>query len=224
MEVARKRWSKFGTFGIQMLVPTRSETPRCSLGVDHGTTFEGYAAVCGAQNVLAVKLDLPNKKTIASKLTERRQLRRARRFRKCRRRPARFQNRSRKGFLAPSQAVIVGSRLKVLRALFAIYPVTLVGSEDVRFNHAAKRWGADFSTVEIGKAKVNAWLDQRGVTVVKFRGFETQKLREKYGYRKGSNTAADRFEAHCSDALTLAVEVGPGAPCEPGYFIVVDDT
>src|SRR5947208_13304727 len=135
--VARKRWSKFGTFGIQMLVPTRRETPVTTLGIDHGTKFEGYAVVCGAENVLAVKLDLPDKKKIVAKLTERRQLRRVRRFRKCRRRPMRSKNRSRKGFLAPSQAVMVGSRLKVMRALFAIYPITMVGFEDVRFNHAA---------------------------------------------------------------------------------------
>ena len=42
--VARKVRSKLGTFGVQLLVSTRRETPRVALGVDHGTKFEGYPA------------------------------------------------------------------------------------------------------------------------------------------------------------------------------------
>src|SRR5262249_2646517 len=34
----------------------------------------------------------------------------------------------------------------------------------------------------------------------------------------------DRFEAHCSDALALACEVGEGLGIKPGIFLVVDDT
>jgi hypothetical protein len=221
--VARKRWSKFGGFGIQLRAPTRSEMPLTALGVDHGTKYEGYAVVCGEENLLAVKLDLPDKKKVVRKLTERRVLRRARRFRKCRRRPARSDNRTRKRFLAPSQAVIVGSRLKVMQELFRIYPITAVGFEDVCFNHAAKRWGANFSTVEIGKTRIKAFFKEQEADLFCFKGFETKGLREKYGYRKTTNKAADRFEAHCSDALALAVEVGPGSRVEPGRFLVVDD-
>src|SRR5437870_5373747 len=77
---AKKIWSKFGTFGIQMRLRTRSETPLTTLGVDHGTKFEGHVVVCGSENVLAVKLDLPDKQKIVRKLTERRELRRARCF------------------------------------------------------------------------------------------------------------------------------------------------
>ena len=35
--VAKKVWSKFNTFGIQMLVSTRTETPDATLGNDWGT-------------------------------------------------------------------------------------------------------------------------------------------------------------------------------------------
>lgn len=221
---AKKRWSKFGTFGIQMLVPTRTETPLTILGYDAGTKFEGIVVVSGTENSLAVKLDLPDKKKIVRKLDERRTLRRARRHRNCRRRPARFDNRSRAGFIAPSQAVIVGSRLKVLGECFRLYPITAVGNEDVRFNHARHRWGANFSTVEIGKARIRKFFEDRGARVVDFRGFETQELRGKYGYRKTKDKAADKFDAHCSDALALACEAGPGLRVEPGRFLVVDDT
>ena len=222
--VAKPVWSRFGTFGIQMLVDTRRETPETTLGVDTGSKFEGYAVVCGQENSLAVKLDLPDKKKIVRKLEERRRLRRNRRRRKCRRRPARFNNRRREGFLAPSQAVIVSSRLKVLRELFRIYPISAVGLEDVRFNHAKYRWGAHFSTAEIGKQRLRDFFAEQGVEIFEVRGWETKALREGYGYHKGNDKSADRFEAHRTDALALACEVGPGARVEPGYFLVVDDT
>jgi len=175
--------------------------------------------------VLSVKLDLPDKKKIVRKIEERRVLRRARRHRNCRRRESRVDNRKRSaGWLAPSQSVIVNSRLKILRELLRIFPITVVGNEDVRFNHARKRWGANFSTMEIGKAKIKVFFQEHGAEVRDFRGFETQALRKKYGYRKTKDKAADRFEAHCTDALALACDVGSGVRVEPGRFVVVDDS
>jgi hypothetical protein len=113
--------------------------------------------------------------------------------------------------------------LKVLVALFAIYPIHIVGFEDIRFNHAKHRWGANFSTVEIGKTRLQNWIRKR-VELVLYQGWQTQELRKQYGYRKTSVKNADKFTAHCSDALTLACEVGRGSYIEPGRFIVVDDT
>jgi hypothetical protein len=208
--VAVKIWSKFGTFGIRMLVATRDKTQLTTLGYDCGTKFEGMSVIVGNENVLNVKLDLPDKAKIVRKLEERRTLRRARRHRHCRRRPCRSNNRSREGFLAPSQRVIVQSRLKVLAELCRIYPVTLAGIEDVRFNHAANRWGANFSTVEVGKQMIRQWFSDHHVTVTEYRGFETKELRQQYGYRKIKDKSADRFEAHCCDSLALACEVGIG--------------
>ncbi len=222
--VAKKVWSKFGTFGIQMLTETRHETPRTAIGVDHGTKFEGYSVVVDHENNLNTKLDLPDKKTIVKKIEERRILRRARRFRKCRRRPCRSDNRSRKGFLAPSQKVIVDSRLKIIRELCRIYPVSVAGIEDVCFNHAAKRWGANFSTVEVGKSKIREFWESRHVNAIEYKGYETQELREGFGYRKTRNKSEDRFESHCSDSLTLACAVCTGERIEPGLFLTVDDT
>ena len=222
--VAKPAWSKCNTFGIQMLVETRQIIPRTAVGVDQGTKFEGYSIVVDQKNLLNVMLLLPDKKKILRKVEERRTLRRARRFRKCRRRPMRSANRSRRDFLAPSQAVIVYSRLKILRELCRIFPVTVAGVEDVRFNHAAHRWGANFSTVEIGKARIQAFFDQQAINVQAYQGFETQTLRREYGYRKASDKSAERFEAHCSDALTLACTLTTGAYIEPGRFLTVDDT
>jgi len=89
-------WNKFGEFGIQMLVTTRKETPKTVLGCDFGTKFEEYSVISGKENTMNVMWKLPDKK----KLEERRTLRRARRFRNCRRRECRFDNREKKGFIA----------------------------------------------------------------------------------------------------------------------------
>ncbi|MBV8554432.1 MAG: RRXRR domain-containing protein [Planctomycetaceae bacterium] len=222
--VAEKVWSKFGTFGIRLRAATRRETPRVALGVDHGTKFEGYAVVADRENSLNVKLDLPDKKKVLKKLEERRTLRRARRQRKCRRRPCRSQNRGRRDFLAPSQKVLIDSRLKVLGELCRIYPVTVAGVEDVKFDHAAQRWGANFSTIEIGKARLRRFYLDHGINATEYEGHETQEIRKGFGYRKISDKGADRFESHCCDSLALACAVGTGEAIEPGPFLVIDDT
>lgn len=221
---AKKVWSKFNTFGVQLVEPSRTEIPATSLGYDGGTKFEGFSVIVGEENVLNIKLDLPDKSKIRAKLADRSCLRRSRRQRKCRRRESRTQNRRRQNFLAPSQAVVVQSRLKVLSELCRLYPVTVAGIEDVRFNHAKHRWGRNFSTVEIGKTRIRRFFADRGIGLIEFRGFETQELRKQYGYRKTKDKAADKFTAHCSDSLTLACEVGLGDRVAPGVMVVVDDT
>ena len=222
--VAKRVWSKFGIFGIQMLVSTRTETPDSTLGNDWGTKFDGYAAVVGQENTLNVMLLMPDKKVIVRKLEERRILRRARRHRNCRRRTTRFDNRCRKNWLAPSQAALVNSRLKVIQEMCRILPIGNAAIEDVRFNHKKYRWGANFSTVEIGKTRLRKFFDGKGIKRFDYRGFETQELRTKYGYKKTAVKSAEKVTAHCTDALTLAVDVSVGQHIPIGPFIVVDDT
>lgn len=222
--VAVKTWSKFGTFGVQMLEATRSETPDTVIGNDWGSKFDGYSIVVENENPINTMLILPNKKVIVKKLTERRILRRARRHRNCRRRPARFDNRVRRDWLAPSQAVLVNSRLKVIRELCRIYPVSDAAIEDVRFNHARHRWGANFSTVEIGKTRLREFFKDRNIQIFEYRGFETKEFRQKYGYRKTAIKNAEKFTAHCSDSLAIAVNVSAGKHIAPGMFLVVDDS
>ncbi len=221
--VAKKCWSKFGTFGVKMLQETRTEAPKTSLGVDPGAKYDGFSVVCHKENNLSVKLDLPNKKKIVRKLKERREARRTRRSR-LRRREARWSNRSRIGFIAPSQMVLIQSRLKIISELCKIYPVNVVGLEDVRFNHKKHRWGKFFSSVEIGKSRVRRWFDDRGIERIEFQGYETAELRKEYGYKKTKVKSADKFSAHCSDSLTLATSVLHKEYIEPGEFLIVDDT
>jgi len=222
--VAKSVWNKFGQFGIQMLVDTRKETPSTALGIDNGTKFEGYSVVCGTENQLNVMWKLPDKKKIVKKLEERKNLRRARRHRNCRRRPARFDNREKDGFIAPSQMVMVNSRLKAIKEFFRCYPISLSGIEDVRFNHAKFRHGKNFSTVEIGKTKIYGFLESRA-KLYKFAGYQSQKLRKMYGYTKTRvNKASEKFSSHCSDSLTMAIALTTNQHIHRGKFIVADDS
>lgn len=90
-------------------------------------------------------------------------------------------------------------------------------------DHGAHRYGKHFSTAEIGKARVRAFLEGHGALVTRFKGYDTKVLRESYGYKKSSSKKADRFEAHCSDALALALAVRHDASLAPGPFVVIDD-
>jgi hypothetical protein len=220
---AKPVWNKFSQFGIQMLVDTRKEVPKTVLGVDLGTKFEGYSVVTGKENNLSVMWKLPDKKKLIRKLEERRILRRTRRQQKCRRRECRINNRGKKGFIAPSQKQIIDSRLKCIKELFKCYPIDTVALEDVKFNHLKHRWGKNFSTMEIGKKMLYDWIRQHACLQL-YRGYNTQHLRKLYGYKKSSKKDGEVFNSHCSDAITIAIDVYVKEHITPGVFIVVDDT
>lgn len=224
--VAKVVWNKFGEFGIQMLIPTREEVPKTVLGIDNGTKFEGYSLIVGNENQLNIMWLLPNKKTIINKLEERRNLRRARRWRNCRRRQARFDNRKREGFVAPSQLMMVQSRLKAISEFFKYYPINKVAIEDVKFNHRDrdKHYGKNFSTIEVGKNSIKAFIIGKvgRDNYITFEGFETEKIRDKLGLKKSSNKSLENFNSHCVDSFSIASEL---SNAEPNFNIkVVDDT
>jgi hypothetical protein len=146
-------------------------------------------------------LELPT--NIADKLTQRRQLRRNRRYRKCRCRPARFDNRRKpEGWVAPSQRAKVDFRLKIIAELCKLYPVTDFAVEDVRFNHYTKRWGRFFSTVEVGKAQLYGVLQSMGHLQL-YEGWQTEETRGQLDLKKCSSKSRRCVESHAVDALAL---------------------
>ncbi len=218
---AKPVWNKFSQFGIQMSVRTRTETPLGVLGQDWGTKFEGYSVIVGKENNLNVMLKLPDKKKLSKKLKERRTLRRTRRQRNCRRRECRFDNRSRQGFIAPSQLQIVNSRVKCMNEFFKCYPIQKVAVEDVKFNHRDKRWGRNFSTVEIGKKKIYDTIREKvGVSnLIMFTGIDTQELRKKNNLKKIKDKSSKNFYVHCVDSFVIANELSQAIPNETLMYI-----
>jgi hypothetical protein len=126
--------------------------------------------------------------------------------------------------MAPSQLALVLAREKMLRTLVSMYPITVAGVEEVGFDHRRHRWGANFSTLEIGKERLRQWYRDQGINAAFYRGHETQRLRLEYGYAKSSDKRAARFSAHCTDALALAAVVTTGARVLPGPWLMVDDS
>ena len=215
--VAEKKWNKLGIFYIQMLVDTRKETPEMCLGIDPGSKFDGYAVVSEQEIQQTGMAILP--KMVRKKNENRREMRRARRFRKTWRRPCRFNNRTRKeGWIAPSQKSKVDFRIRIVKELCKIYPVTQFAVEDVKFNHYKKRWGKFFSTVEIGKTKLYESLSKLG-KVRKYIGVETSELREKLGLKKTTRKSELIPEAHATDAAAIAMDmIGDKNRGIPSFF------
>lgn len=221
---AKPIWNKFSQFGIQLLVDTRKETPKTVLGCDFGTKFEGYSVLSGTENVLNVMWKLPDKKKLVKKLEERKHLRRARRFRNCRRRECRFDNRSKDGFIAPSQLQVINSRVKCVSELFKCYLIDTVAVEDVKFNHRDNKWGKNFSTVEVGKKKIYDWIRAKvGVgNLIQFSGYDTQEFRKKHDLHKSSDKSSRQFYSHCVDSFVIANELSNANPNE--NIIYADDS
>ena len=216
---AKPVWNKFGMFGIQMLRRVGNKHPETKHGYDIGTKFEGHAIVCGREGNLCVMWKLPDKKDIVKKKEEQKRLRRARRWRNCRRRQCKSDNREKDGFIAPSQMVILQSRLKALKELFRCYPVDVSTVEDVRFNHRDKRHGKNFSTMEVAKNTLYSWIREHA-TLVLVEGHKTQEKRKMLGYKKTRSKDGEKLTSHCTDALTLATDVA----VIPERFFVVDDS
>jgi hypothetical protein len=202
---AKPKWNKFGEFGIQMLQETKTETPETILGMDFGTKFEGYSIICDNTNNSNVMLKLPDKKKLVKKLDERRRMRRARRWRNCRRRQARFDNRNKDNFIAPSQLQIVQSRLKVINEFMKYYPITKVAIEDVKFNHRDKHYGKNFTTLEIGKSMIKNFISDKigRKNLILFDGYETKDLRDKFNLHKSSDKSSENFYSHCVDSFVI---------------------
>jgi len=215
--VAEKKWNKLGIFYIKMLVDTRKETPEMCIGLDPGSKFDGYAVVSKDRIQQTGMSILP--KMVKKKNQNRKEMRRARRF-KLWRRPSRFDNRKRKEeWIAPSQKAKVDFRIGIIKELCKIYLIPHFAVEDVKFNHYKKRWGKFFSTVEIGKTKLYNALEKLG-KLQKYSGVETSELREKYGLKKTSRKSELIPESHATDACAIAMDaIGCTNPNITSFYV-----
>ena len=198
--VARGRHNKLGMFYVQMMQDVGVETQPLKMAVDYGSKYDGYAV--GSKISICVKAMIQVPRRVAKKIEERRNMRRARRFRLWRRKK-RFDNRTRRdGWIAPSQQAKVEMRQKIVRELAKIYPLDEVGVEDICFNHYTKRWGKHFSTAEIGKTAFYLTLEEIAPMTI-FKGWETAELRKKHGILKSSRKNAIVPESHANDAVAM---------------------
>jgi hypothetical protein len=186
--------------------------------VDTGSKWDGIAVVSKKGVLTSGMLVLPSK--VAEKLNQRREMRRARRYRKTPRRPKQFDNRRRPGgWIAPSQKSKVDFRTKIVDELCKLYPINMFAVEDVCFNHYKKRWGKYFSTVEIGKTKFYQHLRELGKLIL-YTGVETSEYREKLGLPKNPIKRELSWDTHAVDAIAIGcAEIGCVHPYPPEFWV-----
>ena len=122
-------------FTIQLKVASGENRQPITLGVDPGYTYVGLSASTEKAELYAAEIDL--RPDVSKLLAQRRELRRTRRDRKTRYRPARFNNRIRskhKGWLAPSVEHKISSTLSRIEAVTRILPITTIAVEKARFD------------------------------------------------------------------------------------------
>jgi len=218
--LAEKCWSKLGQFYLRLTFNPKSKPNKgqqICLAADTGSKWDGVAVVSKMAVLTSGMLVLPSK--IVDKLEQRRQMRRARRYRKTPRRAKRFDNRRKQdGWIAPSQKAKVDFRIKIVDELCKLYPVSQFAVEDVKFNHYRKRWGKHFSTVEIGKTMLYKHLRKFNLSLCT--GVQTAEWRRKLGlpknYRKNSLT----WDSHAVDAIAIGcAEIGCGNPIPLGFWV-----
>jgi hypothetical protein len=219
--VARR--SKLGLFYLQLTYEQAPDTQTLVVGVDPGSKFEGFSVVGTCDTVLNAMAEAPTH--VKQAVLARRNMRRARRFRKWRR-PARNHNRlARRRRLPPSTRSRWEAKSRIVWQLQRILPITDACVEDVcaeTRRGRGGRWNGSFSLVQIGKQHLLRQLEAMGLCVHLRQGWQTKELRERYGLEKTKEKAKPCFTSHAVDAWVLAAEIsGAVAPtCTDLFYLV----
>jgi hypothetical protein len=217
---AKPYWNKLGIFCIILTYDVQPDNQDLVVGIDPGSSFEGWSVVGTQETVLNGMSETP--KHVKKAVETRRVLRRARRGRKCWRRPARFNNRLRgRQFLPPSTFARWNAKVRILNQLQKILPITAVVVEDVAAatKKHCKRWNTNFSPLEGGKQWFYQTIRDHGLDLHPRAGYETKALRDRFGLKKTSQKSKPVFAAHAVDAWVMAADVsGAEQPTERGLF------
>ena len=193
---------KRGVFCVRLNQdPSDRKTQDIAVGIDPGSKKEGLTIKSEAHTLLNIQADAVT--WVRDAVEPRRNMRRARRFRKtpCR---ANCRNRAR-GWLPPSTKARWQWKLRLCRWLAKMYPVSRFVVEDIKARTRAGRhqWNGSFSPLEVGKAWFYGELRLLGPVELK-QGYETKELRDALGLKKTREKMAETFAAHCVDSWVLA--------------------
>jgi len=201
-------------FYLQLTYVQEPDNQILVVGVDPGSTFEGFSVVGKQDTVCNLMVEAPDH--VKGAIETRRTMRRARRHRLWRR-PCRSQNRLRGDHrLPPSTRSRWEAKARIVRHLLTILPLTDAAVEDVQaVTRPGKggKWNTAFSPVQVGKEHLYRLLKEMGVTLHLYHGNITKQLREQYGLTKTRQKDKQDFTSHAVDAWVLAATVcGAKAP------------
>lgn len=218
---ARPRRNKLGIFYLQLTYTQEPDKQLLVVGIDPGSSFEGYSVVGTQDTVLNLMVEAPTH--VKDAVETRRTMRRARRFRIWRR-PCRSKNRlTRTKRIPPSTRSRWHAKARVVKHLTSIIPLSCVVVEDVQATtKKGKKWNMAFSPVQVGKMHLHHLLSEMGLEVQTREGWQTKELREHYGLSKTKNKAKQAFDSHAVDAWVLAATVsGAEKPtCTRLWYVV----
>ena len=194
---------KNGVFCVRLNIdPSDNKTQKVVVGIDPGSKREAYTVKSKTHTYLNILSETPD--WIKKSMEVRRNMRRARRFRNCRRRECRFDNRH-KNFLAPSTKARWVLKLRICNILRKIYPITDYTVEDIKAitKKNKNRWNISFSPLETGKKYFYSEISKLGNLTIK-QGYETKQLRDSLNLSKLKDKLSDNFYAHNVDSWVLA--------------------
>lgn len=198
-----------GLFYIKLTDRSDGDTQSVAVGIDPGSSFEGYTVKSANRTFLNVNSLAADGKRIREAMETRRNSRRARRQRKNPYR-ANKMNRSRsKGWVPPSTKARWQLKLNIVKWFARLYPVTDVVVEDVNVTteKGGSRRNSGFSAIQAGKNWLYGRITELGFTLSTFKGSQTASFRRRLGLFKTKNKDSKLFEAHCVDSWVLANEV-----------------
>jgi hypothetical protein len=192
---------KGGVFCVRLnQEPSARYSQPIVVGIDPGSKKEAIVVKSRAHTYLNIQADAVT--WVIDAVRTRRQMRRARRFRKTPCRPPRC-NRARGG-LPPSTKARWQWKLRLCRWLCRLFPLTAFVVEDIKAStKRQRRWDVQFSPLEVGKHWFYSELSKLAPVQTK-QGWETKQLRGTLGLSKSRQKLAETFSAHCVDAWVLA--------------------
>ena len=175
------------------------------VGIDPGSKREGITVATEQRVVLNITSEAITH--VKDNVETRRILRRSRRqrktpYRKCRQNR---KNNNKDDKVPPSTKSRWDAKLRILKKLKQILPITDVSVEDVAaktIKHASK-WNNMFSPLETGKTYFYKAIEDLGLNVFKWKGYETHEWRLQAGYKKTSEKLKNVWEAHNVDSHCL---------------------
>jgi hypothetical protein len=219
---AKPKWSKLGMFYIQLNCKVKPSNQILAVGVDPGGKYEAISVVGKKHTVLNIMLEAVD--WVKKALEQKRQMRRARRYRKTRRRACRGDNRHPKDRVPPSTKARWDAKLRAMRQLKKMLPISHVVVEDIKAatKKAYRRWNVNFSPIEAGKRYFYSTLKAIGLEVTAKSGNETKAFRDSLSLKKIRNKSKPVFESQCVDSWCLgAMATGAKHPTTRSLYYLV---
>jgi len=198
---ATKKWFK-GIFCIKLIMRKTGIKQPIICGIDPGSKKEAFSVLSQKHTYLNVLSDAVT--WVNKRIETRRMMRLNRRGRKT---PCRKPKINRKTKLSPSTKSRWLVKLRIIKFLRRLYPISGYVVEDNKAITKPRQrlWNKHFSTIQTGKKFFFNELSTLGTLILR-RGYETKELRESLGLIK-SHTQTESFSSHNIDSWALANSV-----------------